>query len=103
MKPGFHQNRITGSGALALALGIACCLLAAAGCSTAPAKPVPAKQAPAAAAAGSEAIQELNLLSMPMALNLDANPGADGLAVKLFANNASSAKTVVITEGRSKS
>jgi hypothetical protein len=72
----------------------ACCLLLLLGCSS-----VPVGKPDAAGSSSSSTIQELNLLSMPMALNLDANPGADGVAVKLFANNAVTAKTVPIAEG----
>ena len=45
-------------------------------------------------------IRELNLLSMPMALNLDSKPGADGIAVKVFANDATNPKTVPIMKGK---
>lgn len=45
------------------------------------------------------AISELNLLGLPMAVNLDAQPGADGVVVKLFANSPASARAVPIRSG----
>jgi hypothetical protein len=44
-------------------------------------------------------IQELHLLTMPVALNLDGSPGPDGVAVKLFANVGSAAKPAPIRSG----
>lgn len=46
------------------------------------------------------AIRELNLLTMPTALNLDAQPGADGVAVKIFAIRAGEAKASPLRDGR---
>jgi hypothetical protein len=94
MHPSYKKTVNSGSRTAIIALGVSFCLMAF-GCST-----PPAKKAPSAVSSNADAIQELNLLSMPMALNLDANPGADGIAVKLFANNASSPKTVAIAEGK---
>lgn len=74
--------------------GAVWCAAILAGCSTAPVKtasPSSSSQPP---------IQELNLLSMPVALNLDAQPGADGVAVKIFASIAASEKTAAIVEGK---
>lgn len=44
-------------------------------------------------------ITELHLLTMPIALNLDASPGDDGIAIKLFANFAGAIKPVAIRSG----
>lgn len=55
---------------------------------------------PIASAGKPSSIQEINLLSMPMALNLDDTPGADGLAVKIFAISAASPKPVPIPNGK---
>ena len=44
-------------------------------------------------------IQELHLLTMPVALNLDGAPGPDGVAVKLFANVGNAAKPAPIRSG----
>jgi hypothetical protein len=54
---------------------------------------------PASSAGQSSSVREINLLSMPMALNLDAKPGADGVAVKIFALNPTSPKPVAIQNG----
>lgn len=45
------------------------------------------------------AIHELNVLSMPVALNLDGKPGADGIAIKVFASNPDEPKAVPIRQG----
>lgn len=52
------------------------------GCVEAQPKPKP-KPSPSQIQAGP--IREINLLAMPSALNLDEKPGADGVAVKVFA------------------
>ncbi len=45
------------------------------------------------------AIHELNLLSMPVAVNLDGKDGADGIAIKVFAANQDEPKAVPIRKG----
>lgn len=44
-------------------------------------------------------ITELNLLTLPVALNLDSAPGADGIAVKIYASANGSPKPVPIRSG----
>ncbi len=44
-------------------------------------------------------IQELNVLSMPVALNLDGKDGADGIAIKVFAGRQDEPKAVPIQDG----
>ena len=44
-------------------------------------------------------IVELNLITSPVALDLDGLPGPDGIAVKLYANEARKPKPVPIREG----
>ncbi len=44
-------------------------------------------------------INELNLLGMPVALNLDDRPGADGVMVKLFAANRNLPRALPIQSG----
>jgi hypothetical protein len=44
-------------------------------------------------------ITELNLLTLPVALNLDSAPGADGIAVKIYASANASPKPVAIRSG----
>ena len=44
-------------------------------------------------------IREIHLLTMPMALNLDQIPGADGFAVKIYAIDKDRPKSVSITGG----
>jgi hypothetical protein len=45
------------------------------------------------------AISELNLLGLPMAVNLDEQPGADGVVVKLFAVSLANPRAVPIRSG----
>ena len=49
---------------------------------------------------GPGGIAELHMLSMPIAMNLDAAPGIDGLAVKLYAVARAEPKPTPITDGR---
>lgn len=65
-------------------------LLGLGGCATHPRAPQPAGDAP---------IRELHLFSLPVALNLDAEPGADGIGVKLYAIAAGQVKAVPIRAG----
>ena len=44
-------------------------------------------------------ITELNMLAVPVALNLDGLPGPDTVAVKIYAGNLREAKPVPITSG----
>ena len=60
-----------------------------AGCSS------PSSSSPAAP----EAIREINLLVMPTALTLDGQPGADAVAVKIFAATAAHAQTAPLRNG----
>jgi hypothetical protein len=72
----------------------ACLLLALlAGCASRP----PGAAGPSAIAASP--IDEVHLLSVPAALNLDQLPGADGFAVKIFAGNRKQPKPVSVTSG----
>ncbi len=45
------------------------------------------------------AIQSLHLFSVPVAVNLDSDPGPDGFAVRLFAKGSKSSKGVAIPNG----
>jgi hypothetical protein len=45
------------------------------------------------------AVEELNLLAMPVALNLDNLPGPDGFAVKVYAGSRAEPKPIRITHG----
>jgi len=44
-------------------------------------------------------INELNLLAMPVAVNLDDTPGADGVVLKLFAANRGHPRTLPLRSG----
>lgn len=82
------QRRLTRA-ARAMASGIIAATLA--GCAT-----------PGAGSARTQrasGIQELHLLTMPVALNLDGAPGPDGVAVKLFANVGNATKPAPIRSG----
>jgi hypothetical protein len=48
---------------------------------------------------GSGEITELHLFGLPMTLNLDGKPGADGFAVRIYANKSGGAKGASITSG----
>jgi hypothetical protein len=65
-------------------------VVALTGCATGGSQPAPAT---------TQAIREINLLIQPVALNLDANPGADGIALKVFAVAEGSPKAVPIRKG----
>jgi hypothetical protein len=45
-------------------------------------------------------IVELNLIAIPVALNLDAAAGLDSISVKLFFNDATHPKPVAVRDGR---
>lgn len=47
----------------------------------------------------SDRIVQLNLITVPVALDLDGQPGVDGIAVKLYANSATDPKAIRIREG----
>jgi hypothetical protein len=51
------------------------------------------------AAASKDRIVQLNLITVPVALDLDGKPGPDGIAVKLYANTARDPKAVRLREG----
>jgi hypothetical protein len=57
--------------------------------SSVPTPPAPSK----------DRIAQLNVITVPVALDLDGKPGADGIAVKLYANNARDPKAIRIREG----
>ncbi len=46
-----------------------------------------------------EQIAQLNIITVPVALDLDGRAGPDGIALKLYANNSSHPKAVPIREG----
>lgn len=71
-------------------------LLTLAACSSSSPKSPKSLARPTPARSG---INELHLLTMPVALNLDASPGDDGIAIKLFANVAGAIKPNAIRSG----
>ena len=50
-------------------------------------------------ASPTDSITQLHLITVPVALDLDGQKGVDGIAVKLYANNAQDPKAVRIREG----
>lgn len=44
-------------------------------------------------------VDELHLFGMPVTLNMDSKPGADGVAVRIFATKGGSAKGSAISSG----
>src|SRR5688572_23413946 len=61
------------------------------GCATPKKKP--------AVSVGTQSITEINMLAVPVALNLDPLPGPDTVAIKIYAGNLREAKPVPITVG----
>src|SRR5688572_893085 len=55
---------------------------------------------PSSVPAGTPAVTELNMLAVPVALNLDGLPGPDTVAVKIYAGNLRESKPVPITSGK---
>ena len=75
-----------------LSRACAACLLAVALCGC-----VTDRQPPRGASPSS--IDELNLLGLPVAVNLDGRPGADGVVVKLFATSRSGSRAMPLRSG----
>jgi hypothetical protein len=48
---------------------------------------------------GGARIDSLNVLTFPVAVNLDNRPGSDGFAIKLYAGNERQARALPITSG----
>lgn len=48
---------------------------------------------------GRSAVDQLHLLTIPLAVNFDNAPGADGFAIKVYASRASEPKPVAISRG----
>lgn len=48
---------------------------------------------------GGSRIDSLNVLTFPVAVNLDTDPGSDGFAIKLYAGNNRLAKALPINSG----
>ncbi|HEX7860336.1 MAG TPA: hypothetical protein VF773_08435 [Verrucomicrobiae bacterium] len=44
-------------------------------------------------------VAQLHLITVPVALDLDAHPGVDGVAVKVYANNARDPKAIRLRDG----
>ncbi len=47
----------------------------------------------------SGSIDTLNVIAVPVGLNLDQNPGPDSFSIKVYANTADEAKAIPITKG----
>jgi hypothetical protein len=90
--PNLHPARLFSTALWsALALGLA------AGCvSEKQQKKIHPKSEPG----GSTAIQEINLLAIPVALNFDDKPGPDGFVIKIYAGNRNRAKPFPIESGK---
>jgi hypothetical protein len=84
-------TQVLRSGLRLIALGLLACGLM--GCVS------EGKKSRPVALLASGAIDEIHLLSVPMALNMDPAPGPDGFAVKIFATTQSNPKAVAITKG----
>jgi hypothetical protein len=48
---------------------------------------------------GGSSVDELHLLTIPLAINFDTEPGADGFAIKVYASRASDPKPVSMPRG----
>jgi len=51
------------------------------------------------AKSGDERIAQVNLITVPVALDMDGVPGVDGIALKLYGNNPKEPKAIRIREG----
>ena len=60
----------------------------------------PKSRKPAAASSGGGTIEEINLLAVPVALNLDDKPGLDGFAIKVYAGSRKLPKPIAIQSGK---
>jgi hypothetical protein len=72
-------------------LGLFVFIFLAAGCASAPKPVINSFDSP---------LVELNLITAPVALNLDNQPGVDGFSTKVYANNARNPKPVPIASGQ---
>lgn len=80
------------------ALLCAALLLAAAGCDT-DAPPARSGASVAAPSSGSSRIDEINLIAMPVPVNLESLPGVDGVMLKVFAVDSRHPHTQPIRTG----
>ncbi|MFO1497711.1 MAG: hypothetical protein U1G07_04840 [Verrucomicrobiota bacterium] len=76
-------------------LSLVACLLA--GCVSEPKAKAPVSHSDGD---GGGPIDEINLLAIPVALNMDQNPGLDGFVIKVYASNHSRPKPVAIERGK---
>ena len=56
-------------------------------------------KAPDSALSPKNAIAQLNVITVPVALDLDGRPGPDGVALKLYASHATNPKAIRIRDG----
>ena len=75
---------------------LALSLATAVGCASNPAARTPA---PPSETVGI-AVDEINLLAVPVALNLDGIPGIDGFVIKIFASSRKRPKPMPIEKGK---
>lgn len=78
------------------AVAVCCvlCLGAGVGCVTESRNASAGTRGPSTAA-----VEEINLLAIPVAVNLDQNPGLDGFVIKVYASNRSRPKPMIIGSG----
>ena len=74
-------------------------LLATMGCLALPGCATSQKAGAAPTGPGRGRIDELNLLAVPVAINLDATPGVDGFAIQVYAVDRNHPKTQPIRDG----
>lgn len=61
-------------------------------------RPQPGRPAPVSAAPAG--VQELNVLAIPVAVDLDGRPGVDGFMIKIYASNRKRPKPLLLEEGQ---
>lgn len=76
------------------AVAVCCVLCLGVGCVTESPNASAGARGPSTAA-----IEEINLLAIPVAVNLDQNPGLDGFVIKVYASNRSRPKPMIIGSG----
>ncbi len=88
---------LRGFSAFFLVLAAVLLLATATGCVS---EPRQSKPAPRVTDSGDAPIQEIDVLALPVALNLDQKPGPDGFLIKVFATNRKKPKAIAIDEGK---
>jgi hypothetical protein len=83
-----------------VALAVLVCLLGLGSWTGCVSEPEQQKPRPRPAEGSGSGIQEIEVLALPVALNLDQVPGPDGFIIKVFATNRKRPKSIPIESGK---